>query len=479
MTLLYALLPVAVVALGWFTTKTKLHHTNDRVERTDTSSNQRRNKPWSINTRRLMIILVSSVSLWLGSQLTLFFNNYETSTGSPLERALAVGQKQEQEIKHEHKDSDHVLFGERPEGMFHSGKKQIICHGSPRTASTLLFNMVAVCNFLYLKRNEPQLVPKIESKYAKKGIQLDTSSDGLQIYKTHLDLDKLVTHDAVVFTTAMNRAEAATTKVNLKKQGLDVRYVQDMQTLKEEGIPRIAHDFVVGYGLPKDDEERLIEFFSSWEVLRQCCGEQMSKYWRNDLTPEIYQRVTLSGIVEKNHPFCADHNIDEVEKAFMGTELYKWLGEHDNMRAFNKPSLRDKELNGTYCSSYNERVRTEALNFYGQPMVKDDIRTGDWTEEEHGLFLSSVKQFGTGKWNKISNIVKTRTPMQVYWHMQEKDIREWLMSHFEEEKDQVRSLDRPVEDDNYGVGGQVFFAFDETGKIRLIDKRDEAGKHNN
>ena len=92
MTLLYALLPAAVVALGWFTTKTKLHHAHDLVERTDTS-NQRRNKHWSINTRRLMIVSVSSV-LWLGSQLTLFFNNYETSTGSPLERALAVGQKQ-------------------------------------------------------------------------------------------------------------------------------------------------------------------------------------------------------------------------------------------------------------------------------------------------------------------------------------------------------------------------------------------------
>ena len=117
------------------------------------------------------------------------------------------------------------------------------------------------------------------------------------------------------------------------------------------------------------------------------------------------------------------------------------------MRAFNKPSLRDKELNGTYCSSYNERVKTEALNFYGQPMIKDNIRTGDWTEEEHGLFLESVKQFGTGKWNKISKIVKTRTPMQVYWHMQEKDTQEWLMAHFEQ-KEQVRSLDRPVDDDN-------------------------------
>ena len=71
-----------------------------------------------------MIALVSSVSLWLGSQLTLFFNNYETSKGSPLERALAVAQKQEQEVKHKHKNSDHVLFEERPEGMFHSGKKK-------------------------------------------------------------------------------------------------------------------------------------------------------------------------------------------------------------------------------------------------------------------------------------------------------------------------------------------------------------------
>ena len=66
----------------------------------------------------------------------------------------------------------------------------------------------------------------------------------------------------LVFTA--NRREAATIKASLKEQGHDVAYIQDMQTLKEEGITRIVLD--MDY-IPKEDDVILFEMGSLASVL--------------------------------------------------------------------------------------------------------------------------------------------------------------------------------------------------------------------
>jgi len=366
--------------------------------------------------------MVSSVSFLLGSHLTLLFScnttDFTWATGEEAYRTTVL--RMERGLKQEQNSGEE----KRQDGVFPVGRKHVIVYGVPRTATTLLFNMVAVSNFLYFMHSKPQIIPHIESKYVKSEIDFESlihqPADGpIRICKTHLRLDKFARDDFVVFSTAMDKTDAAAIKASLEEQGHDVAYVQDMETLKKEGIPRIAHDFALGYGLPNEDEKKLVDFFSLWEILRQCCGQQMSRKWRNDLTPEIYRRPTRSGFVEKDHPFCADYRIDEIENAFRETELYSLLEDYPNMRLFNKPSTRDKELNGTYCSSYNERVKTENLNFFGQPQFNENIRLGDWTEEEHILFLEGMKIFGTDRYKKIAEMVKTRTQMQIYWHMKE------------------------------------------------------------
>jgi hypothetical protein len=239
-----------------------------------------------------------------------------------------------------------------------------------------------------------------------------------------------------------------------------------MQRLKREGIPSIAQDFAFGYDLPKEDEEKMVEYFSKWEILRQCCGEQMSKYWKNDLTPDVYKKVTLK---DHPHPFCADHDIDEVEKGFMETKLYSKLDAYPNMRPFNKPSLRDGELNGTYCSSYNQRIKTEALNFYGQPLPMENIRTGNWTEEEHSVFLEGLKIHGSSKPSKIAKMLETRTVMQVYTHIKDY-IEQQVQSGNDDDDELVKVMERPALEGGDLAIGEIALAYDETGKLILVDK---------
>lgn len=375
----------------------------------------------------------------------------------------------------EHPPNDGLLYEERPPGKFPVGGRHIVAHGKPRTASTLLFNMVGVSNFLFLKRHEPQFMSHIVPQYIKeypvptldgkdnfRVSYLVSPTNTTKIFKTHLGLDKFLRYDVVIFTTATTKKGAVTTKSRLEQQGHNVAYVQDMQALKRGGIPYIAHDFAFGYDLPREDEEMLVEYFSKWEILRQCCGEQMSKKWRNDLLPEVYKKDGLA-----HHPFCAGQDIDEVEKTFMETELYSWLDAYSNMRPFNKPSLRDGDLNGTYCSSYNERIKTEALSFYGQPRPLENINTGNWTEEEHSIFLEGFKLYGRHKPSKIAEMIGTRTEMQVAKHgveLEEAFIRETLQNEGNEEG--LKRLEHKGKD----FAGDTVLAFDETGKLILVNK---------
>ena len=39
------------------------------------------------------------------------------------------------------------------------------------------------------------------------------------------------------------------------------------------GVNGLVKEYVRGYGLNKEDERDLIDYFKDWEILRQCCGQ--------------------------------------------------------------------------------------------------------------------------------------------------------------------------------------------------------------
>lgn len=48
---------------------------------------------------------------------------------------------------------------------------------------------------------------------------------------------------------------------------------------------------------------------------------------------------------------------------------------------------------------------------------EDGTRNGRWTSEEHGLFLKGLQLYGKD-WKMISNLVKTRSLVQIRTHAQ-------------------------------------------------------------
>ena len=152
-------------------------------------------------------------------------------------------------------------------------------------------------------------------------------------------INEKLLNESVIFTTAANKKEAYDVEMELYSKGFDYAYVQDMETLKDVGSAGLIPDYIIGFGLPQSEKQQMVEYFEKWEILRQCCGKQMSGKWRSDL-----YRL---GKRKPRHSLCTKHDIDDVEQSFMSTDLYQLIDQYTNIRELNKPSLLDDDLNGT------------------------------------------------------------------------------------------------------------------------------------
>jgi len=243
-------------------------------------------------------------------------------------------------------------------------KTHIVTQGHPRTATTLLFNMVATSYFLYLLNHDSENASQLRTIQFKRDDagKFLKRAEGPYVMKTHNDLSGFLVNDTVLFTAAIDKNEAQEAMERLTRDGHTVAFIQDMESLKEDGVMGLVEKYVGGFGLSSEQGKDLADYFSKWEILRQCCGQQMSARWRNDMLPEKFKRKGLS-----HHPTCPRYDIDEVEKKFMQTNLFSVIEQYPNMHPMNRPSLNDDDLNGTYCSSYNHLVRTEGLSIWGTP----------------------------------------------------------------------------------------------------------------
>ena len=399
-------------------------------------------------------------------------------------------------------------------------KTHIVTYGSPRTATTLLFNMVGVSYFLYLIEHDPESISDVELKFwiRKDGYKTLREIKTPMVIKTHVSLDNFHSDNIVVFAAAADRKEAAEMKSSLERDGHTVAYVQDMETLKEGGIVELVDAYIVGYGLPNKHRAILNEYFSFWEVLRQCCGQQMSMKWRNDMMPKQFKIEAI-----KSHPTCGSYDIDTIERSFMDTELYSLIEKYPSVQPLNKPSLKDDNLNGTYCSSYSYLVRTQGLSFWGKPggrpvrseldrAIKEQFKIGieGLKPDAHHL----VQHRGKSLKNALADI----------WSRPEEEKKAWLLAVLvardgaeqyiddgnetqDVSADEITDIDDEMEDSNNIVGvdtaasrdsrpesgqrtdvlsageptgegdaGQITHRFDDTHAIFLISFGDEAAR---
>jgi hypothetical protein len=160
----------------------------------------------------------------------------------------------------------------------------------------------------------------------------------------------------MVFATAFNEGEAAQTKLALSAKRFRVGIVQDLETLREIGISGMVKRYAELFNLTTEHISLMTPYFDHWNKLRQCCGLQMSKYFRNELVPSNKKKTDM-----KKHELCGSIDIDKLEAQYMDTELYKLLSEYKLMRRINRPATVDGDLDGTYCTRYNDAVRKHGL----------------------------------------------------------------------------------------------------------------------
>ena len=151
-------------------------------------------------------------------------------------------------------------------------KTHIVTHGKPRTATTLLFNMVAVSYFLYLVENDQDKISEVELSYWQrpKGYKtLRSQKAPIVVTKAHIDLDNFLCDNTVFYTAVEDKEEAEKARTKLESDGYTVAFVQEMQTVKNDGLAELVKQYVAGYGLSKKDGANLNEYFEKWQILRQ------------------------------------------------------------------------------------------------------------------------------------------------------------------------------------------------------------------
>mmetsp|Transcript_15379 Transcript_15379/g.42564 ORF Transcript_15379/g.42564 Transcript_15379/m.42564 type:complete len:172 (+) Transcript_15379:768-1283(+) len=132
------------------------------------------------------------------------------------------------------------------------------------------------------------------------------------------------------------------------------------------------------FRLSRESQDELVEYMRYWDILRRCCGKQMSGKWRNEQFPEAKQAHDYNRTEYLHSPRyhgCAMYDIDRVEDLFLQTPLYQKLVSHPQLEIVARPSQADPPLTGTYCSRYNEAVRTEGLRAM-QPLQDDHNNAG-------------------------------------------------------------------------------------------------------
>jgi hypothetical protein len=88
--------------------------------------------------------------------------------------------------------------------------------------------------------------------------------------------------DAESTTTEAHWAPTARAAKRKLKAGCNVSYVQILDTLKDRGY-RVSRDYDDALGLDVARSDALMDYLRYWDVLRVCCGKQMSGDYRDRL----------------------------------------------------------------------------------------------------------------------------------------------------------------------------------------------------
>eukprot|EP00804_Cyclotella_cryptica_P025525 CCRYP_012016-RB/>CCRYP_012016-RB protein AED:0.04 eAED:0.04 QI:128/1/1/1/0/0.5/2/187/735 len=283
------------------------------------------------------------------------------------------------------------------EASAHESILHVFQYGVPLTASATQFHMVCVSLFLHVRIYHSALMNSTICSLGRPATgeeaKVKFHKDVPQAFKSHAHKPD-PTHfekSTVIFTTHFTKAEAAKQKADLRNQGFNVGIVHDADTMNEIGISGMVKQYADFFSLGHDYIDLMTEYFQQWHRLRECCGMQMSTYFRNELLPASDK---VNGT--KPHDYCGSLDINILEAQFMNMVLYKLLNDYPFMKKINRPSIVDGDLNGSYCSRYNDAVRKHGNTgnkdheYLGLNSMYAEVEN-NW-KERHENFFDTLKK---------------------------------------------------------------------------------------
>ena len=127
---------------------------------------------------------------------------------------------------------------------------------------------------------------------------------------------------------------------------------------------KIVEDYRPFFKITDDEFADVVQYVRLWDVLRRCCGPQMSEDYR----ARLYGNATYSphrrpGSVD--YDSCEIYDVDAIERELVGLRLFK---ECDDLRTLQDGERTDwATLNGTFCSRYKEAAIETRAQFNFNP----------------------------------------------------------------------------------------------------------------
>jgi hypothetical protein len=137
-------------------------------------------------------------------------------------------------------------------------------------------------------------------------------------------------------------------------------YVQNVSMLKENLMSAymVVWKYQSIFALTDSEMVAVAAYFELWDILRLCCGKQMSKHWRHWLTTyETTNSRHAAAVVN----LCQQRNISQVETDLLLTSVAKQLRKSRN-NDMVRPSTSEP-LSGSYCELYKRGVKEKHLKF--------------------------------------------------------------------------------------------------------------------
>ena len=128
----------------------------------------------------------------------------------------------------------------------------------------------------------------------------------------------------------------------------NVTYEASLETLNRLGV-HIIYEYQQFFNIPTKLMDLVYEFMRYWDILRVCCGPQMSEDWRQTLLNNTSYRPHHSH-ESPAYPACEMYDLGKVETLYLNSVLMKHL---------SLPSIFD----GTYCSRCSANIQKRHLKF--------------------------------------------------------------------------------------------------------------------